>query len=327
MPLKDTYPYGVLFVGRWIAPSIPDSVDGTAFLVGIPYERGQGGHPYVVTARHVVDGVRNTFVRVDMQPEGAIEDVSIDRWYFNPDGHDVAVAPLNLPDRHNMTATGIDEFIDSPEIDNDDWYAKGANIELGSAVYFIGLFLGIDAMGEGNIPMVRSGTLGRLWQERCPVKYHESQPTTYITAHLIDCRSFGGFSGSPCYLYQSRAGVIDGQSIGTKERITLLGLIGGHYDDWAEVHHPTGKSDLRSEVNTGVGYVIPVEYIRDTLMQKELVVMRKETEKRESVEKGATPDSARSQESEWDRFEALTQRLVESRKQPDGDPTGDAESN
>lgn len=317
MPLTETYPYGVAFVGRWLSEGLADDVDGTAFLVALPAEAGDP-HAYIVTANHVVEGVRNSFVRLDVLPEGEVENVKIKKWYENPHGHDVAVAPIELPENHNMTATGIDQFVDDPALDHDEYYRQPVSLELGATVFFIGLFKGIHAMAEGNVPMVRSGTLGRLWQERCPVKRSEKAPLEYITAHLIDCRSFSGFSGSPCYLHESRGAYFDSNhAVGTKERTSLLGLIAGHFDDVAAVYHSSGKTDhLHTEVNTGIGYVIPAEYIRATLMREDLVEKRKEREqKAQSQERGATQDASRSEPGdEFESFEALTRQLVRTPK-------------
>jgi hypothetical protein len=135
-------------------------------------------------------------------------------------------------------------------------------------------------MTDANIPMVRAGIIGRLWQDRLPVRRHPEDETKYITAHLIDCRSFAGFSGSPCFVQQA---------IGYQARTGLLGLMGGHFDDWMGARERTGLSadgkdkwtvsdDLEAPVSTGVGYVIPVEFISETLMLPELVDDRRAEE-------------------------------------------------
>ena len=110
--------------------------------------------------------------------------------------------------------------------------------------------------------------------------------TRYITAHLIDCRSFGGFSGSPCYLQKERVRVGSDETAGSvgvynEYRTLLFGLIGGHFDDWAGTQQRREgddeyaiSDDIRAPVGTGVGYVIPAEYIRETLMRDELEEMR-----------------------------------------------------
>jgi hypothetical protein len=313
MPLKDSYPYGVVFIGRALGPTLSDAPHGTGFLVGLDSSLGLGGHAYIVTAKHVVDRVRQSFVLIDTLPLGSTKEIPIKKWVYNDQGEDVAVAPISLPANHNMTATGIQEFMDDPSLDEDEWFQRGVKIELGDHVYFIGLLEGIDAMREGNVPMVRSGTLGAIRQEGVPVRRkrpRQDDELDHITAQLIDCRSFGGFSGSPCYLHQARAGISD-RGVTTKYRTLLLGVVGGHFDDWAEVHHTGGKSEhLRVEANSGVAYVIPVEAIRHTLMQKELVDMREEDErKRSATERGATEDNADN--PEFEAFERLIKGLVQ----------------
>jgi hypothetical protein len=316
LPLKDSYPYGITFIGRYLTPTITEPVEGTGFLVAM--EGVNENHVYVVTAKHVVEDIPRTFVRLNMFPQGATRDVPVERWYPHPT-FDVAVAPIDLPDGSNMAATGIDEFVDDPSLAEDGWFQRGVKLELGEVVYFIGLFKGIAAMSEGNVPMVRSGTLGRLWQEDCPVRIEDARSpdgyrVEYITAHLIDCRSYSGFSGSPCYIQQSRAGVSDG-GVTTKYRTLLLGLIAGHYDEDAPAWHATGKSDLFFETNTGIGYVIPAEFIRDALLDKDLVKMRKKRDEKKPPERGAKQDRAQSvEESEFERFTNATKFLVNTPK-------------
>jgi hypothetical protein len=137
-------------------------------------------------------------------------------------------------------------------------------------------------MTERNIPVVRAGVLAQLWQTDLPVKRSPVDATRYITAHLIDCRSFGGFSGAPCYLQKSRAAVVD-SGITTEY---------GHFDDWTSAQERTLMTDeeadpdagysisdnIRAPVSTGVAYVIPVEFIRQTLMRSELVDKRRADE-------------------------------------------------
>lgn len=332
MPLSDTYPRGTVFVGRKTATgegALEAGIDGTGFLVMIEGANPFHWHTYIVTAAHVVEGATGSFVRVTAwdlerlpsadagEDLSIVEDVDIPRWIVHPDQtKDVAVCPIRLPERHHMVSTSIQQFVDDEQWENHKrgrWYA-----ELGDQVFFIGLLGKIEAMTMGNVPMVRSGTLGRMWQERCPVRTRDDT-IRYVTAHLIDCRSFGGFSGSPCYLQQGRAAVVPTEAgkpgINTEYRTALLGMIGGHYDDWLELRHSRGKSDLKYAVNTGVGYVIPAEFIRETLMLEELVQMRDDENARRTQrqEDGATMDAVPKNEpaSEYDRFEALTTKLVQ----------------
>lgn len=324
MPLTETYPRGTVFVGLKEPTefgSMEAGIIGTGFLVHIDGAAPLHWHTYIVTAGHVIEGAKQTFVRVTTADlhDGSwgVQDVDVHEWISHPDPtKDVAVTPISLPREHHMVATALQQFIDDPQ-----WrtHRRGTwDPELGEDVYFIGLLDKIEAMTMGNVPVVRHGTLGRMWQERCPVVTKDDEEI-HVTAHLIDCRSFGGFSGSPCYLQEDRAAVVQmeggGPGINTEYRTCLLGMIGGHYDDWIELRHSRGKSDLKYSINTGIGYVIPAEFIRETLMSEVLVEMRRAEDERRAAqpkEQGATMDSAQGErESDYDRFEALTTKLVQ----------------
>lgn len=322
LPLSESYPTAVFFVGRKVPTSLglmEDELVGTSFVVMISVPAVSAYHLYVVTAAHVVESLTHSFVRVPV--EGGVRDMDVPKWFTNG-MHDVAVAPIVLPeDNAVLGVTSLDSFVDDEAWEEDTEFYKGMHIQLGDVVYFIGLLGKINAMAEQNIPVVRSGTIARLGQERVPIQMPDGS-LHYITAHLIDCRSFSGFSGSPCYVQWQRAGVLwnpetGQQGIGTKERTALLGLVAGHFDDLTNVRS-AGKANphLESPVNTGIGYVIPAEYIRETLMQEELVQMRKDAERElaERPEVGATQDSAQEEGSEFERFENLARTLVNTPK-------------
>lgn len=282
MPLPESYPRGVFFVGRRSGGE--ERIAGTGFLVTIR-ENPLVVHSYVVTAAHVIEGAEATFAR--LRTTTGTTNLEVEDWITHPE-HDVAVAPIVLPEDHDAVATDLTQFIDEPgAVGTYRW----GEIELGDVVYFIGLLGKVEAMTERNIPVVRAGVLAQLSQTDLPVKRSPVDATRYITAHLIDCRSFGGFSGAPCYLQKSRAAVVD-RGITTEYRTLLLGLIGGHFDDWMSAQERTlmvnddtdpdaGYSisdDIRAPVSTGVAYVIPAEFIRETLMRSELVEKRRADE-------------------------------------------------
>jgi hypothetical protein len=285
VPLPETYPKGVVFIGH--RSDGRDRLVGTGFFVSI---RGRILQPtYVVTAAHVVEGAAQTFVR--LRTTGGPRNVVIEDWFFHG-VHDVAVAPIDVPFDHDMTTTGIEQFIDDPDaLPPPLW----GGIEVGDDVYFIGLLGKVKAMRDRLIPIVRTGVLGAPWVENVPVKRSPVDATRNITAHLIDCRSFGGFSGAPCYLQKSRAVAGDG-GVNTQYRTLLLGLIGGHFDDWTSTkqrmvlvddddddqHDDESYSisnDIKAPVSTGIGYVIPVEFARETLMRDELLKKRERDER------------------------------------------------
>lgn len=335
MPLPQTYTNGVVFIGRKPVGK-PAKIIATGFLVVVP-----DWHGYIVTAAHVVEGVDDTFVRIRME-DGSFRDEPVPDWI--PHGkHDVAVAPIDPPEGHDLIATGIDQFIDWPGA-----FEEFGEIELGDHVYFIGLLGKVKAMTERNVPIVRTGFLAALMQENIPVK-RPREAIKLITAHLIDCRSFSGFSGSPAYIQKGRTRWVRGPEgvagITQEYETHLLGLIGGHFDDWASTKTRTAMTeaeeddadndeayevteDVKARVSTGIGYVIPAEFITETLLKKELVEMRqrKEAEQeaaeaRTEAENAAEEDSIRlSDDAEFERFEDLARKLANTPKpKPEGD--------
>lgn len=325
VPLTETYPRGVLFVGRerLTDQGLPErKIEGTGFFVRMG--SGSVSHFYVVTAAHVVDGSAPSFVRVPLK-DGSAHDLDVPEWISHRK-HDVAVAPIRvLPMNHNLASTHVGQFIDDEQwaAGIPDW-PQPFEMQLGDVVYFIGLLGKVEAMTKRNIPLVRTGTLGRLWQEDLPVRRGPHDATRYITAHLIDCRSFAGFSGSPCYIQRSVPNIIRRgieSFMATTYRTALLGLIGGHFDDWhplrdreAYEYEQVGGGigdNVEAPVSTGVGYVIPAEFIRETLMRKELIEMRQEADEAAAKqEDAATMDSVEAGEGEFERFEDLTRKLV-----------------
>jgi hypothetical protein len=191
--------------------------------------------------------------------------------------------------------------------------------DLGDRVYFLGL-LALPAargMAERNVPMVRSGTIGAMYQDEIPLEWPDGT-IRKIQAHLIDCRSYGGFSGSPCFFQR------DDQPTGMKEGVRtrgtttfLLGLISAHFDDFTS---PKTRGDIaelgsiRIPINTGVGIVTPAERIVEVIEMPEFKDEREraEAERKRRPEEGATLDTTR--ESEFERFEDLARKLVNTPK-------------
>lgn len=331
MPLDETYPPAVVFVAatRMKEGQEVRSTIGTAFLVSVPSELFPNrNYVYAVTASHVIAGGEKTWLRFNTQA-GDVTDMAVPEWFSIDPAADVAVTtvgPLALG-LVKWRAVPLEHFLDSsPDLEP----------HLGDDVYFIGLLAQMRAMVEQNIPMVRSGTLGRLYQTDVPLKRPDG--TVFrVTGHLIDCRSYGGFSGSPCFVQFEFYKQVDtpsspGGPIGNlQHRATLLlGLISGHWDDPHEAR-PTGgvfqTGTFQYAINTGVGVVTPVESIREALNLEELVDMRRKEDERmktaemeEEERMAATPDAAPSEEGlrKQDFDEALRKatRRVEPPESP-----------
>jgi hypothetical protein len=160
-------------------------------------------------------------------------------------------------------------------------------------------------MHEHAIPMVRSGTLGAMYQPKVPIwdELHKETIEEPI-AHLIDTHSVGGFSGSPVFL-----GIPDAQGGG---RISLLGVLIGHFG-----------GPLASGGSAGVAIVVPVHAIRQLLDLDAIVKDRakkdaaaQERQDRIRDENAAVQDSVGepAEPSEFERFEDLTRKLVHTPK-------------
>jgi hypothetical protein len=100
---------------------------------------------------------------------------------------------------------------------------------------------------------------------------------SYLEAYLIEARSIGGLSGSPAFVHLPAVRTVDGKTdlFGRKPffQIYLLGLMHGHFD--VETLNLDvvldDAQDASSGVHSGIGVVIPVDKIIDTVMQSRLV--------------------------------------------------------
>ena len=257
MPLESQFLLSVTFVLH----EEPDGTGGTArkphataFLVEVPDGRGAGGATYAVTAAHCVSDGAPSWLRVRRE-DGTTADREVEAWVMDPT-EDVAICAFVPTDGDHWRAIPVSMLTPPQEtVDRMRW---------GDRVYFVGLLTSVPDMGIQNTPMVRSGTLGALYVEgaRIPRLSSSQEPRSALPLHLLDCRSYSGFSGSPCFL-QPNDEIISpgGGTLALKTHTFLLGLISGHYPD------PEQGADSHG----GVGVVTPAERILDVLDNQELV--------------------------------------------------------
>ncbi len=306
LPLNDTVPRIVAFVvqertfevGARKVPTVVRTPVATGFLIGIRVTWADAAHVYVVTAAHAVQSGRDSWIRVTGLG-GVVRDVPVAQWYFHPTA-DVAAAPFDMKDVIH-TWWSIADFLDANPVD----------VQLGDDVYFAGLLAQVPEMHTKNVPLVRSGTLGRMFQDGVPIKQSDGT-TTYVTAHLIDCRSYSGFSGSPCFVQLSNRATY------------LLGVVAAHFDERVALSRDVGDDDdgvlqdgweqLRSGVSIGVGIVTPCERVRELLEEDDdLKKDRSEVDAAYTAKDhpGATLDAASADTGdEFLKFRNLTRRLV-----------------
>jgi hypothetical protein len=323
MALNDTMPKAVAFIiGRRSNAGMARSMPiGTGFFLGVrtpPNPRTTRAHTlYLVTAAHVVRSEPQTWVRM-RRSDKSLEDIPIPEWTFH-DRDDIALTVLELDETeqpYDIAVLPIPDFLPSyaPHRYSDKNRVRFRPM-LGDRVYFVGLFSPISAMGEQNVPLVRSGTVAAWAQERVPLKMPDGTVFEH-TAHLIDSRSYAGFSGSPCVVQFPIEPGLGG--VGRPhEETELIGLVSSHFD-------LTKNADLTGEiadlgtvgvaVHLGVSVVMPAESIEALLDREDVMADRQERERRyreTSNDAPATPDVVEGDTgSEFERFEDLTRKLV-----------------
>lgn len=268
------YPPGVFLTRR--------TVIGTGFIVTVRSERdAQWRHGYVVTTAHNLRDQRHIEVQApNPGPEGGLYDpITITDWKRPVPGVDIAVAPwVSQSDDRHFTALSMEDVFLADA-------AAPLYLSLGMTVYYIGI------LGPLDRPMVRAGTLGAIDQESIP---HQDETFSY-KAHLVDCRSYGGFSGSPCFSlislptllpkpppsYEAR---VIGESGGSLPLlgdmfhvVRLCGMFTQHLADKA----PGGPVSLY-----GVGVMLRSQEIRRALMSKKLKDERQRKDRELPEEEG-----------------------------------------
>ncbi|HEX3465975.1 MAG TPA: hypothetical protein VHS78_18145 [Candidatus Elarobacter sp.] len=256
----------------------PDPADievyGTAFFVIRDSQlRPSAGHVYLITAKHVIDdlahrGYYHVFVRLNMAESAATwYGTKVSEWVLHPNDSlaDVAVFPFTrrVFDHSDQRLFPIKDAATQEVLSA---WAVGVGEEL----FFPGLFYRHYGR-ERNLPIVRTGTIAGMPSEKLRVR------DGLIDAYLVEARSIGGLSGSPVFV---RLDSRKASEHFTRRVITrptpfygLLGLIRGHYEEELALDSPRVEA-----LNMGIGIVVPVEKIIETILHPELVEKYNEVE-------------------------------------------------
>jgi hypothetical protein len=287
---------------------------GTGSIISVPSESIPGKRwPYVVTADHVIANQAGIELEVpDPLTNGKLfPPIPADPFRQPLQGIDLAISPFPTDLVPRYQETRIEHFVPEGHIG-----------PLGGEIYYLGIFAGPD------VPMARSATLGTI--DIPQKKTHEGRRYSY-SADLVDCRSYAGFSGSPCFSVMNYAALdtpahvpdefIPERADGSRPELvpvaavaSFCGVFVAHYDD-----PPPGR-DVESKY--GVGVMLPCDYVRDALMTDDAVADRQKADvewKRRKAAEGPQVENvgaATEDESEWDRFEDLTRKLVQTPKPP-----------
>jgi hypothetical protein len=246
---------------------------GSVFFLGRDTPGGRRADPvYAVTARHVVELVRNRgngqpLLRVNCA-DGQAKWVPTDAagWFSPPDDGsvDVAILRAGIPE-------GLDHLVFPYSQCVDEEKLRANEVGLGDEVFVTGL-LRYHPGTRKNEPVVRIGNLACMPEDKVLV----SPSFGAMDAYLIEARSIGGLSGSPVFLNLGPVRMLGAnlrfQSGGPN--VLLLGLIHGHFDtaavDIDEVD-PTTAADRSGggNVNAGMAIVVPFKKIAETIAKFE----------------------------------------------------------
>jgi hypothetical protein len=253
---------------------------------------------YLVTARHVPENSDGrVYVRLT-RTSGEIEDVPLDRWFFNNDSHEVAVARCAFSERDYVFST-LYPPRPGQNLSLEEHRERSRHLE-GREVFFIGTYPKIATMADQNRTMIRAGLIGLTWQDRVRVRNRNTGVELLHTVHLIDCYAHSGFSGAPCFcvnvseadpasfarIRKSAAGdvtigdpLITAQDVrralhSKRETWELVGILLGHFPHTEKAFDLTDRGTGAAfgvEVNAGIGLVVPVTYVAATLMQDDVL--------------------------------------------------------
>ena len=283
---------------------------GTGFLITVKSETHTDvRYGYCVTAAHVIDGQN----RVEVQPpnpfgNGELYEPSlVEDWRQPLADVDIAIAPFEGDPSHTYMALEHENHV----LPLDKMPALGATI------YYIGILAPL------NRPMARVGAIGALDQ----VGIAHDGGYVYTT-HLVDCRSYGGFSGSPCFVLYSLPSLTPAEPevplppdmpVKVLGQMVWIAKLCGMFTAHLEASHiePGGVAS-----RYGVGFMLRHNEILEALMAKELQDKRLEQDAIRAAlpDDGPQPTNASttgarmSEEDEFDRFEDLARKLVHTPK-------------
>lgn len=306
----------VVFIG--VDTGTRERLGGTGFFISCPTSSDipGGKHIYLATAAHCVEEQTGLFARLNTPqpyaPGKGVENVLL------PDGDDEAWVYLR-------TYVGVEDYVDLALIHWNEWDSDtnvqsnlftstyksvpksmffdesnlsdqpDTGVGVGDEVVAIGL-LDVHYGSDRNAPVVRTGNLAMIPDEPVLVRY-KNGVNRRMRLYLTELRSISGLSGSPVFVkHRASAGA-------ELVRLSLLGLMIGHWDD-------------RDNNHMGFGKVVPAKVIGELLDQEDLVKKRMEAEERHLQEEGGTAeaDSRFPQETEFERFQNLTRKLANTPK-------------
>lgn len=230
---------------------------GTGFFIVKPLG-DNNFQPFMVTNRHVLDGLNAVVIRLKEQNTGNLKIIDMPikengkEMYSVHENEDIdiAVVLLNgsfITDNHlQFSAFNIEQHaLTSPEL-----VKKGG--DEGSYVYMLGFPMGLVNV-DSNTPICRGGCIARI----------DEKEIENTKRFLLDIQNFPGNSGSPIITKPEFIGIGNDPVLGMS---CLIGIVHGYLPYEEELINAQTKKvvEVRSE-NSGIAVVHPVEFIKEVV--------------------------------------------------------------
>jgi hypothetical protein len=216
---------------------------GSGFLLSVDRESHPGHYcTYLVTAAHLIRDQTAPLEYIGPGTSGAFtEPIEVADWFFPIPEIDLAIAPMPISPFPMAFSVRIGTLVMGLHAAQNPLFNPLTSnmlfptfdvgrLHLGATVNYIGILEPLDR------PMLRGGQLGAVDQ----VGIDHEDGSVY-DCHLVDGRSFGGFSGSPCFYEVPYASLTPSRLMEVRfgantpfgaamTRTVLIGMITEHLD-------------------------------------------------------------------------------------------------
>jgi hypothetical protein len=239
-------------------------------------------HVYVATASHVVNQGCTTlrvtqingeveFLELPNKVRNSFDPADGDSWIWNDEGNDVAVYPLEFPNRKYYTIP-LNAFVTTSSQWGDMETHLG--VEIGDELFMPGRLLTLDCP---NPPLVVR--FGRLASSEIIAVTNESVLGPQ-DSYLAELRTESGYSGAPVFIAKPALAPTPGQeSVALRDKAWFLGLNWGHLPHHDRIvekgDHKKQSPDWCVMSNSGIANIVPAWKLFQVLHYDELVVQRR----------------------------------------------------
>jgi hypothetical protein len=269
---------------------------GSGFLMTVKGEENPDHvFPYVLTADHVIRGETTVFVAApDPNRSGELYDpILVGDWYQPDHRLDLVISPWPFETDKSYSHVPMETELYP--------FDEGRVALLGSPVHYVGLFAPAQRM------LVRAGTFAAVDAQGIP---HDPKYGYEYDCHLMDCRSYDGFSGSPCYveLLFIVPHPRDTTVLMPTYRALMVGMFTEHYDD----SHNRATNPGAAVSRIGVGVMVRGEDIRKALLCEHFVKDRAKREAEgKAIDERVAPTVANNADAQHDTMDSTENLLGE----------------